>query len=263
VSEAPGRAVRSRSFEAVAAEYERWRPAYPEPAIRWAAERLGLAAGARVLDVGAGTGKLTRGLVALGFHAVAVEPGAAMLAELRRAVPAAEPHEAHAEELPLPDASVDAAFAGQAYHWFERERALPELHRVVRQGGGLALLWNWWDERDPLQRELVELIGYAGHEPYRGEELPGEPWFVEVGRTVVETATESSPDELVGYLTTASRFLVAGPDDREESLRAVRELAERFGDRFPLPRLAHVFAFRRLDAPERARGGLRRPLRAN
>jgi SAM-dependent methyltransferase len=245
VSEIPGRAARARSFEAVAAEYERWRPDYPQEAIRWAAERLGLAAGERVLDVGAGTGKLTRGLVALGFEAVAVEPGSAMLAELRRAVPAAEPHEAHAEEIPLPDASVGAAFAGQAYHWFERGRALPELHRVVRPGGGLALLWNWWDERDPLQRELGELIGYAGHEPYREEELPGEPWFAEVGRTVIETSAESSPDELAGYLSTASGFLVAEPDDREESLRRVRDLASRYGERFPFPRLTYVFAFRR------------------
>lgn len=253
MSEAPGRGplpgdrvARARSFETVAAEYERRRPDYPEPAVRWATEQLRLGPGARVLDVGAGTGKLTRGLVALGFDAVAVEPGGAMLAELRRAVPAAEPHEAPAESIPLPDASVDAAFSGQAYHWFDRIRALPELHRVLRPGGGLALLWNWWDERDPLQRELGALIGYAGHEPYREEELPGEPWFAELGRTVVESSAESSPDELVGHLATASAFLVAAADDRKETLRAVRELAERYGERFPFPRLTYVFAFARL-----------------
>ena len=153
----------ARSFESVAAEYERHRPEYPEEALRWAAEQLGLAPGARVLDVGAGTGKLTRGLVALGFDVVAVEPGGA---DARRssgvAVPEAEALEAPAEAIPLPDASVDAAFAGQAFHWFDRERALPELHRVIRPGGGLALLWNWWDERDPLQRELGELDRLRG-----------------------------------------------------------------------------------------------------
>ena len=84
------RVTRSRSFETVAAEYERHRPEYPEEALDWAATRLGLEAGARVLDVGAGTGKLTRGLVALGFEVVAVEPGAPMLAQLREAVPEAE-----------------------------------------------------------------------------------------------------------------------------------------------------------------------------
>jgi len=239
------RAARSRSFETVAAEYERWRPEYPAAAIRWAAEQLRLEPGARVLDVGAGTGKLTRGLVALGFEAVAVEPGAAMLGQLRKAVPEAEAHEAPAEAIPLPDASVDAAFAGQAYHWFERERALPELHRTVRPRGGLALLWNWWDVRDPLQRELGELIGYEGHEPYREEELPGEPWFSEVGRTVVESVGESSPEELVSHLATASGFLVAEPGEREQALRAVHELGSRYGESFPFPRLTYVFAFAR------------------
>jgi SAM-dependent methyltransferase len=169
-----------------------------------------------------------------------------MLDQLRTAVPEAEALEAPAESIPLRDETVDAAFAGQAYHWFDRERALPELQRVIKAGGGLVLLWNWWNERDPLQRELGELIGYAGHEPYRNEELPGQPWFREVGRSVVETLEESSPDALVGYLSTASAFLTAEPEEREESLRAVHELASRYGERFPLPRLTYVFAFLRL-----------------
>jgi len=240
------RVTRSRSFEAVAAEYERYRPDYPEDGLRWAAERLGLAADARVLDVGAGTGKLARGLIALGFEVVAVEPGAPMLDQLRRAVPEAEAHEGPAEAIPLADNVVDGAFAGQAFHWFDRARAVPELHRVIRPNGGLALLWNWWDERDPLQHELGELIGYAGHEPYRDEELPGKPWFRELGRTIVETAEESSPQGVVGYLSTASAFLTADAAEREESLRAVHELASRYGERFTLPRLTYVFAFSRL-----------------
>jgi len=237
---------RARSFETVAAEYERHRPEYPDEALRWAAEQLGLETGARVLDVGAGTGKLTRGLVAIGLDVVAVEPGAPMLEQLRAAVPAAATLEGAAESIPLPEASVDAAFAGQAYHWFDRERAVPELHRVIRAGGGLTLLWNWWDERDPLQRELGELVGYAGHEPYRNEELPGDSWFRELGRTVVESVQESSPNALVGYLSTASAYLVAAPDEREESLRAIHDLAVRHGERFPLPRLTYVFVFERV-----------------
>ena len=214
--------------------------------MRWAAEQLGLDPGARVLDIGAGTGKLTRRLVSLGFDVVAVEPGAPMLDQLKTAVPEAEALEAPAESIPLRDETVDAAFAGQAYHWFDRERALPELQRVIKTGGGLVLLWNWWNERDPLQRELGELIGFVGHDPYRSDELPGEPWFREVGRTVVETLEESSPAALVGYLSTASAFLTAEPEEREESLRAVQEIASRYGERFPLPRLTYVFAFERL-----------------
>jgi SAM-dependent methyltransferase len=237
---------RARSFETVAAEYERHRPEYPEDALRWAAEQLGLETHARVLDVGAGTGKLTRGLVALGLDVLAVEPGAPMLEQLRAAVPEAEALEGSAESIPLSDASIDAAFAGQAYHWFDREQAMPELHRVIRGGGGVALLWNWWDERDPLQRELGAIVGYAGHRPYADEALPGAPWFREVGRTVVESAEESSPEAVTSHLATTSMFLTMGADEREHRLAEVREVASRYGDRFSVPRQTYVFAFERV-----------------
>ena len=240
------RALRARSFETAAAEYERHRPDYPEEALRWVADRLALDGQARVLDVGAGTGKLTRALVALGFEVVALEPGNPMLEQLRAAVPEAEALEGQAEEIPLPDQTIDAAFAGQAFHWFDRERALPELHRVIRPGGGLALLWNWWDERDPLQRELGGLVGYAGHQPYREEELPAAPLFRERGRTVVETVQESTREGLIGYLSTSSMFLTMETDERERRLAEVRAIASRYGERFPLPRLTYVFAFARL-----------------
>jgi SAM-dependent methyltransferase len=241
------RAARSRSFETVAAEYERHRPDYPEEALTWAAKQLDLDAGAPLLDVGAGTGKLTRGLVALGFKVVAVEPGAPMLEQLTIVVPEAEALEGPAEAIPLPDGSVDAAFSAQAYHWFDRERALPELHRVIRPGGGLALLWNWWDERDPLQNELGPIVGYAGHRPFAEEELPGGHGFREVGRIVVESAEESSPDAVVSHLSTTSMFVTMEPAERERRLAEVREIATRFGDRFLVPRLTYVFAFARID----------------
>jgi SAM-dependent methyltransferase len=240
------RAARSRSFETVAADYERHRPEYPEQALRWAVEQLGLAPGARVLDVGAGTGKLARGLVGLGFAVAAVEPGAPMLQQLRAAIPEAEAFEAAAESIPLPDESVDAAFAGQAYHWFDRERAVPELHRVIGPGGGLALLWNWWDERDPLQRELGPVVGFGGHRPYADEELPAAPWFREVGRTVVDSAEDSSPESVVAHLATTSMFLTMDADERERRLAEVHELASRYGERFSVPRQTFVFAFERL-----------------
>ena len=170
-----------------------------------------------------------------------------MLAQLREAVPEAEAFEAPAESIPLPDASVDAAFAGQAFHWFDPARALPELHRVIApRAGGLALLWNWWDERDPLQRELGPLVGYAGHSPFREDELPGAPWFRELGRTVVESAEESSPESLVAHLATTSMFVTMEPGERERRLAEAHAIAARYGERFPLPRLTYVFAFERL-----------------
>lgn len=199
-----------------------------------------------MLDVGAGTGKLTRGLVALGFDVVAVEPGGPMLKQLQKAVPEAEAREGSAEAIPLPNGSVDAAFSAQAYHWFDRDRAVPELQRVIRTGGGLVLIWNWWDERDPLQADLGELIGYAGHSPYADDELPGAPWFRELGRTVVESADDSSPDALVAMLATTSRYLTADPAEGAQWLRDVHAGASRYGERFPLPKLTYAFAFARL-----------------
>ena len=237
---------RARSFESVAAEYERHRPEYPEEALRWAAERLGLEPGARVLDVGAGTGKLARGLVALGFEVVAVEPGAPMLDQLKTAVPEAEAIQAPAESIPLSGESVDAAYAGQAFHWFDRERALPELHRVIRPAGGLVLLWNWWDERDPLQRELGSVVGYVSNRPYVEENLPGAPWFSELGRRVVDSAEDSGPEAVVSHLATTSMFLTMEAGERERRLAEVRAVASRYGDRFVVPRQTFVFAFERL-----------------
>jgi len=169
-----------------------------------------------------------------------------MLHQLRTAVPEAEALEAPAESIPLPDESVDAAFAGQAYHWFDRERAVPELHRVVSAGGGLTLLWNWWDERDPLQRELGPIVGFGGHRPYAEEELPGAPWFREVGRTVVDSAEDSSPEAVVAHLATTSMFLTMDAVERERQLAEVHEIATRYGDRFKVPRQTFVFAFERV-----------------
>jgi SAM-dependent methyltransferase len=145
---------RARSFGGVAHLYERARPEYPREAAAW------LVAGAHeVLDLGAGTGKLTRVLVALGLDVVAVEPSERMGALLRDAVPGVRVAAGSAEEIPLPDASVDAVVAGQAFHWFEPARALPEIARVLRPGGRLGLVWNVRDVSVPWVARLSELLG--------------------------------------------------------------------------------------------------------
>ena len=235
---------RARSFDGAAAEYEQHRPDYPAEALRWVAATLGLGPGARVLDLGAGTGKLARGLVALGFDVVAVEPGLPMREQLERALPEVETLAGSAEEIPLPNASVDAVTVGQAYHWFDQPRALPELHRVLRAGGGVALLWNWWDARDPLQAALTDLLGFP--RPLVYPELPAPPLFRELGRTTVESVRETTPAGLVARVATTSAMLTAEPAERQRVLDEVRALAQRHGERLPLPQLTHVFAFERL-----------------
>lgn len=146
---------RATSFASVAAEYERARPGYPEEAVRW----LAGAEPCDVVDLGAGTGKLTRGLVALGHRVTAVEPLPEMLAELSRAVPAARALVGSAERIPLPDGAADVVVAGQAFHWFDHTAALPEIARVLRPGGRLSLVWNMRDDREPWVARLSAKIG--------------------------------------------------------------------------------------------------------
>ena len=147
--------ARARSFGTVAEEYERSRPEYPPDAVDWLVGREPL----RVVDVGAGTGKLTRQLVALRHDVTAVEPSEPMLAQLRAAVPGARTIHAGAEEIPLADESADVVVAGQAFHWFDPDRALPEIARVLAPDGRLGLVWNMRDESVPWIARLWDLIG--------------------------------------------------------------------------------------------------------
>jgi SAM-dependent methyltransferase len=150
---------------AVAADnYERGRPSYPEEAIACLSQELGLRAGRRVLDLAAGTGKLTRALATTGAEMLAVEPVAEMRAKISATLPAAEVVAGTAEDIPLPDASVDAVAVGQAFHWFRSDEALAEIHRVLRRGGRLGLVWNFRDESVPLVAALTEIM-----ESYRGD----------------------------------------------------------------------------------------------
>ena len=130
------------SFGAAAPAYAEHRPDYAQAAVCWALEP---APGPRVLDLGAGTGKLTASLVASGGEVIAVEPDPAMLSELRRALPAVRSVQGTAEAIPVPDASVDAVLAGNALHWFDMAVAGPEIARVLVPGGILAGLWNVLD----------------------------------------------------------------------------------------------------------------------
>src|SRR5690348_13701049 len=132
------RRAQATSFGVAAGAYERGRPPYPAAAIDWLVPEHAT----RVLDVGAGTGKLTRQLRERGLDVIAVEPSAGMREELHRAVPGAPVLAGTAEQIPLADGTVDLVIVAQAWHWMDPERTIPEVARVLAPGGRLGLMWN-------------------------------------------------------------------------------------------------------------------------
>ncbi|MEW2443483.1 class I SAM-dependent methyltransferase [Micromonospora marina] len=214
------------SFGVAAAEYDRFRPRYPEAALRWALDGLHAA---RVVDLGAGTGILTRGLLALTgpvAHVVPVEPDPGMRAQLAAATPGTTALAGSAEAVPLPDASADAVLVGQAYHWFDRERAHAEVARVLRPGGTFAPVWNTRDERVGWVAELsriAHLGDNAGDVTQRYADFGAAFTEIEVGEFA--HATTLTKDEVVGMLHTRSYWLTA---DAGEQRRVDAELTELF-----------------------------------
>lgn len=148
----------ARSVEA----YERARPEYPADAIAWLARELDLRRGRIVVDLAAGSGKLTRPLAALGCEVIAIEPVAEMRAAIGHGIRALD---GAAEAMPLPDDSADAVTVGQAFHWFDGPAALAEIERVLRPGGALALVWN----RRPVESSALHAAMSEIMAPYRGD----------------------------------------------------------------------------------------------
>jgi SAM-dependent methyltransferase len=209
---------RSLSFGSAAAAYERGRPSYPPEAIDWL-----LPAGARkVLDLGAGTGKLTTRLVERGLDVVAVDPIAEMLEVLRTSLPDTPALLGTAEDIPLPDNSVDAVLVAQAWHWVEPERAIPEVARVLRPGGRLGLVWNTRDERLGWVRELGHIIGRDGDRVADSVTLP-QP-FTDVQRHQVEWTNYLTPQALIDLVASRSYCITSPADVRTKTLDRVREL---------------------------------------
>jgi SAM-dependent methyltransferase len=253
----------SSSFGAAALAYAEHRPDYAEAAVRWALEG---APGPRVLDLGAGTGKLTAGLLALGVEVTAVEPDPEMRGELRRALPEARALAGGAEAIPLPDGSVDAVLAGNAMHWFDMEVAGPEIARVLAPGGTLAGLWNTLDDRVDWIAGLAEVSGPAAigprdtpaswraetatmHLPKSGAPSPfGSPEQAEFPHGQRRTA-----DSLVATLGTRAGVLVMPEDEREALLGRIRAYLtsrrETAGGEFTLPMLTCVLRVRSGAAP--------------
>jgi SAM-dependent methyltransferase len=230
----------SRSFELVANVYERARPGYPPEAVAWIADRLELREGRTVVDLAAGTGKLTRALLDTGAHVIAVEPGDAMRAELERAAPRAETLRGSAEDIPLPVAGVDAITVGQAFHWFRHDDAIPELHRVLRPGGGVALVWNLRDPDAPLQREISELIApFVPHDRPDAEEsrqqLAESELFGPLEERRFKFVQEVDADTLAERIASVSFVAAAPPAARRDLDASLRRVAERLGGRVDFP----------------------------
>ena len=155
---APVHEAARQGFSHAAQAYAQGRPDYPAELLPWLQQVLGLAPGRQVLDLGAGTGKFTRLLARTGAQVTAVEPVPEMRAQLAAAVPGVTALGGTAEALPLPDASVDAVVCAQAFHWFANEAALQEIHRVLRPGACLGLVWNVRDESVDWVARLTALI---------------------------------------------------------------------------------------------------------
>ncbi len=153
-------------FESGSDVYERARPGYPEDSIAHLMSTAGIIPGSRVLDLAAGTGKLTRQLDAAGAACLAVEPSASMREVFGRMVPGVPLVGGTAEMIPLVGESMDAVVVAQAFHWFDPPRALPEIARVLRSRGWLALIWNERDESDPMVAELVRISKWDQCQPY-------------------------------------------------------------------------------------------------
>jgi SAM-dependent methyltransferase len=203
------------SFGPVAAVYERGRPPYPSAALDWL-----LPAGAsHVVDVGAGTGKLTRQIRDRGLRVTAVEPSDGMRAELSRVLPDVPVLAGTAEALPLPGHSADAVLCAQAWHWVDPALAVPECARVLKPGGRLGLIWNLRDNREDWVRHLGEIINSP--ELIREDHL-GTPvetrdftWTHEIGL-----------ERLLDLVASRSYVILLSEDERAEVLARVRTLTE-------------------------------------
>lgn len=247
-------AARARSFGAIARTYHRHRPGYPEAALDWAlAPAPSGAADRTLLDLGAGTGKLTASLLPRAQRVIAVDPDPEMLAVLRAtlAVPSVSSSvtalAGSAEAIPLPDASVDAVLIAQAFHWFDREPAIAEIVRVVRPGGVIAPLWNYEDRSVDWIRGYYDLIRAAeatgvggGHPPApRRTGLEAHPQLEQFDSAVFDNPVPMTIDGLLDNLATFSWISTLERTVRDATLDRARKYLlsrpETRSGRFELP----------------------------
>ncbi|OBI17739.1 SAM-dependent methyltransferase [Mycobacterium sp. E2327] len=247
------RQQRAMSFGSIAENYDGLRPQPPPEAVNWLVPSgCGVA-----VDVGAGTGLFTRALLGKVAQVVAVEPDARMRRVLAARSPGVRVVEGRGESIPLPDASADAVFVSSAWHWMDPERAVPEIGRVLRDGGRLGLIWTSRDREVGWVRDLDRLPGDEASDAEAADRarrrldvvLPLPTTFRNFARETFRFTRTMTIDDAVAMLGTYSRFLVASPDDRARRLTEAREaLAARFpgADTVDMPMQARCWRADRL-----------------
>ena len=238
----------SRSFGGVADAYDRGRPTYPREAAAWLAGDQPTT----VLELGAGTGKLTEVLVALGHDVHATDPDEQMLERLRERLPDVRTSVATAEEIPAPDASYDVVVVAQAFHWFDHDRAFPEIARVLKPGGRLAVTWNLRDERIPWVRKLGALLGQQDN--HRSDEaLVTTPHFGFVEEATFRHWQVVDRESIQDLALSRSNLAVLDDDERAAKLAEVVAFYDDYGrgmDGMQLPYETRCFRTMVVDKPE-------------
>jgi len=223
--ETPATTDRARSFGSVAEAYDRGRPTYPAEAVAW------LAGGEAkvVLELAAGTGKLTRELVDQGHAVFATEPDEAMLEVLRERVPEVSAKVATAESIPANDRSVDVVVVAQAFHWFDHDVALAEIARVLKPGGHLALVWNSRDERIPWVRRMGDILGRQDLDTSSADHLVQSEHFGFVEEATFKHWQEVNRETILDLARSRSTVTTMGEADREEHLAHVLAFYDDYG----------------------------------
>ena len=234
------RASRAAAFGEVADTYARSRPAYPVEAVRW---MIGTTP-RRVLDLGAGTGRLTEVVAAEGHRVLAVDPSVQMLTHLagRLATPAVA---GGAEQLPVRDLSFEAVVVGQAFHWFDPDRAIPEIARVLRPGGVVAMVWNQRDETVPWVRRLSRVIGAEPDTPDPRAVLGLSGLFAPVDTKRFRIWQQLDRQGLLDLVSSRSYVATLGASEREKMLVDVGELYDAYrGDQLGMQMPYETLCFR-------------------
>lgn len=215
-------------FDRAGDDYERGRPGYPEPALAVLIGELEVEPGRTIVDLAAGTGKLTRALAATGARLIAVEPVAGMRAQLARTTPQAEALDGTAERIPLADSSADAVTVGQAFHWFDARAAAAEIHRVLNSRGGLAVIWNSWDESVPWVHATQAIVHeHAGDAPRQANstwqrELPATGLFTNLQERTFPNLVPGDLDAVLARVASTSYIAALDPADHQRVLERVR-----------------------------------------